>query len=326
MSNSGIKKKCDYCDNQAAIIRPESGESLCVKHFLNSVEKNVLKTIQKNKLLNPNDRIAVAFSGGKDSVALLHLLTKIEEQFTKSELLPFYVQEGISRYQDEALEIVKEHTKSLDLPLKIFSFKDLFGITLDDLLVRSKKLPEKQQVTPCTYCGILRRWSFNTAAKSLDADVLATGHTLDDEAQTVLMNIMRGDLYRIVRTSRTHESTPKKSQDFIPRVKPLQKTTEREVVLYNYYKNLRYQVIECPHRGAALRNPLRTFLNEQSVRDPTLKYTLFNVASQLSGLLKIQYPTEQIKSCKICGGPTNHKICKKCQVLTSLGIRLPDKG
>ncbi|MHA2059321.1 MAG: phosphoadenosine phosphosulfate reductase family protein [Candidatus Ranarchaeia archaeon] len=257
MSNSDIKKKCDYCDKPAAMIRPESGETLCITHFLGSVEKNVSKTIQKHKLLNPKDRIAVAFSGGKDSVALLHLLAKIEKQFPKSELFPFYVQEGIQGYQDEALKLVKQHTKNLDLPLKIYSFKDLFGITLDALVEKSKQLPQKQQVTPCTYCGILRRWSFNAAAKDLTADVLATGHTLDDEAQTVLMNIMRGDLYRIVRTSRSQETSPQKSKDFIPRIKPLQRVTEREVVLYNYHKNLQYQFIECPHRGAALRNPLR---------------------------------------------------------------------
>ena len=324
MSNSSNKKKCDYCTKLAAVVRPESGESFCVSHFLKSVEKQVAKTIKKHRLFKPEDCIAVAFSGGKDSVALIHLLTGIEKQFPKSEILPFYVQEGIKGYQDEALEIVQEHTKSLDLPLKIYNFKDLFGITLDDLIIKSKKLPKSEQVTPCTYCGILRRWSFNAAAKELNADVLATGHTLDDEAQTVLMNIMRGDLYRIVRTPRSLETNSTKAKIFPPRVKPLQKITEREVVLYNYYKKLRYQFIECPHREAALRNPLRTFLDEQSLRDPSLKFTLFNVGTQLSNILHSHYPTDQLKTCNICGGPTNHEVCKKCQVLAKLGVQFPD--
>jgi len=169
-------KKCSLCEKKASIFKPESGELLCKTHFLLGVERNVNQTITKNKMLKREDKIAIAFSGGKDSVALLYILNKIEKKFPETELLPFYVKEGIKSYQEEAYEIVKLHTEKMDLDLQVFSFDEFYGITLDKIISRSKKLPKNKQVSPCTYCGILRRKSFELAAKEMNANVIATGH------------------------------------------------------------------------------------------------------------------------------------------------------
>ena len=142
-------------------------------------------------MLSYSDHVAVAVSGGKDSITLLEILAKMERKYPRATLVAVTVDEGIKGYRDEALEITASTCKKLRIQQHVVSFKKLYGYTLDEIVDKIRE--QKNELTPCAFCGVLRRKAMNTAALEVNADKIATGHTLDDEVQTSLMNIFHGD-------------------------------------------------------------------------------------------------------------------------------------
>jgi len=208
---------CTACKSREAFFfRQYSGERLCKRCFSRSVEDKVRATIARYSMLKFNDRIAVAVSGGKDSVSLLHILAKLERNHPKSSLVAVTVDEGIRGYRDEALRIAAETCRKLEIEHYTVSFKELFGVALDEIVRRQRRKADSS-VTPCAYCGVLRRKALNLAARSVGADKLATAHTLDDEVQTMLLNVFHGDVWRLAKEKPvTDEVHPK----LVRRIKP----------------------------------------------------------------------------------------------------------
>ncbi len=136
----GVKTAvCNVCDRgEAFFFRPYSGVSLCRKCFVESVEEKTRATIAKYQMFRFDDRIAVAVSGGKDSVGLLHVLAKIELRHPKARLVAVTVDEGIGGYRDEALKIAAENCEKLEVEHYLVSFKELFGYTFDQMVSRLK--------------------------------------------------------------------------------------------------------------------------------------------------------------------------------------------
>ncbi len=188
--------KCSACKRKEPFFyRNYSGERLCRKCFAESIEDKVRATIVKYKMLNYNDHVAVSVSGGKDSISLLEVLAKMERKYPRATLVAVTVDEGIAGYRDEALEITAATCKRLRIPHHTVSFKKLYGYTLDEIVERIRE--RGSQLTPCAFCGVLRRKAMNAAALEVKADKIATGHTLDDEVQTSLMNIFHGDVPKL---------------------------------------------------------------------------------------------------------------------------------
>ncbi|MCK5265982.1 MAG: tRNA lysidine(34) synthetase TilS, partial [Candidatus Thorarchaeota archaeon] len=188
-----MQSGCSKCGKPAIYLRRYTSEHLCSACLVKTTIDRVRKTINRHKMLNDSDRIAVGISGGKDSAVLLHILHNIESAYPNSEIIPVTIDEGIQGYRNEALESARELSRSLNLTLEVFSFEELLGYSLDEIVRRRSS----NSLGACSYCGVFRRRALNTAAENLEADVIATGHNLDDEAQTVLMNILRGDSARI---------------------------------------------------------------------------------------------------------------------------------
>jgi tRNA(Ile)-lysidine synthase TilS/MesJ len=234
---------CTACKRREAFFfRPYSGQRLCKKCFVESIETKVRATIAKYGMLNFNDKIAVAISGGKDSISMLHILAKMERTRPKASLVAVTVDEGIKGYRDEALEIAAAECEKLGVDHHVLSFEKLYGFTLDDL-IRQKRREECNQLTACAYCGVLRRRALNIAAREVGANKIATAHTLDDEAQTILMNIFRGDLTRLAKEKPvTDEVHPK----LVQKIKPFCEIPEKETALYAYAKKFRFQASPCP--------------------------------------------------------------------------------
>ncbi len=306
-----MQSRCSKCGNPAVYLRRYTAEQLCGSCLVQTTVDRTRRTINRHKMFRENDRIAVAISGGKDSAVLLHVLHKIESAFAKSEIIPVTIDEGILGYRDRALESAKELSQSLDLNLEVFSFRTLFGYTLDEIIQRKPT----NSVGACSYCGVLRRRSLNVAAQEIGADVIATGHNLDDEAQTVLMNLLRGDSARIARTNVPREQT---MQGFVPRVKPLTELTERDIVAYSHYLEIPYHDVPCPYAEDAYRNDVRAFLNEMEYRRPgTLLAVLRSSETMVSAFRNI--PTEwQYLSCERCNNPSPTRICKTCEMLDTI--------
>ena len=173
--------KCDLCENQSAYSRKYSGESLCSECFSQSILRKTAKTISKYKMIQYGHKVCIGVSGGKDSLALLHILNQMSK-LHHFKIEAATIDEGIPGYRDEALGIVKQYCTKLGVKHKVYSYSDLFDVTLDDAL----KLRSGKKSSSCAICGTLRRRALDAAAKDMNADVVATAHNLDDAIQTFL--------------------------------------------------------------------------------------------------------------------------------------------
>lgn len=260
----------------------------------------------------------VAVSGGKDSVTLLHILAKMEKHFPKASLCAVTVDEGIKGYRDEALKFAVKNCGKLGVEHTVTSFKDLFGVKLDELVkLIEEKTRAKSGLTPCAYCGVLRRRALNVAAREASADKLATAHNLDDETQTILLNMVHGDALRIARVKPfLTERHPK----LIQKAKPLCEVLEKEIAFYAYLRRIEFQGVPCPYAGSALRNDIRVLLNRMEEKHAGIKFTLFKSAERIRPALERMAEEVKLRECKFCGEPTVDGVCKLCSMLQELNV------
>lgn len=302
---------CSKCNNEAVYLRRYTGERLCRDCMVNTTIDRVRKTINAQQMLREDDRIAVAISGGKDSAVLLDVLHKIERRYPHAELVPLTIDEGILGYRDKALEAARRLSSSLTLSLEVYSFKELFGNTLDEII----DARGDDALGACSYCGVLRRYALNMAAKDLNADVVTTGHNLDDESQTILMNILRGESIRISRTSRRREDS---IEGFVPRVKPLTEISERDIVAYSYHLMLPYHDVPCPYASEAYRNDVRNFLNKMEYERPGTLLAVLRSGESIANMVTQESRSIEFSECIECGEPTPSVLCKACQMLKEI--------
>ena len=307
-----MQSGCSKCGKPAVYLRRYTSERLCGACLVQTTSDRVRRTINRHKMLEDEDRIAVAISGGKDSAVLLDILHRIESNFPKSEIIPVTIDEGIHGYRNEALEAARVLTKSLDLHLEVLSFRDLIGHSLDEIV----EMRNEKSLGACSYCGVFRRRALNAAAQQLEADVIATGHNLDDEAQTVLMNIMRGDSRRISRTN-----VPRRGsiEGLVPRIKPVSEISERDIVAYAHHLELVYHDAPCPYAGEAYRNDLRLFLNDMEHKRPGTLLAVLTSAETMTAAFLDSPSTWKPMTCERCNMPSSNKLCKACEMLEELG-------
>jgi uncharacterized protein (TIGR00269 family) len=256
----------------------------------------------------------IALSGGKDSVALAYILSRIERSYD-TDLFALTIDEGLSGYRKEGLEISRQVTKELGIEHHIITFKKVYGYSLEEIC----KFAEKKglRLLGCTYCGILRRRLLNDTAIKMHATKVITGHNLDDEAQTILINILRGDISRLTRLGTKPTML---REGFIPRVKPLRYVPEREIAAYVYLKGYPLYEQECPYVRGSLRDEVRDILNRIEERHPGTKFAIVKGVDKISALLKEKTMESKIGHCNHCGAPSGREICRMCEILSMLGI------
>lgn len=293
--------KCTRCGKSALIYQKYSNAHLCKSHFIEDVERKIKRDIRKFKMVGRGEKIAVALSGGKDSIVLLYILHKIFLNRPDLEFMAITIDEGIRDYRERTLEHAIKLTDELGIKHTIRSFDEEFETTMD-------KLAARKEHAACTLCGVLRKNILNKAARELGADRLAIGHNLDDEAQTILMNYLRGDIGRLKRM------LPGTLQPgMVPRIKPLRSIPEKEVALYGFLNDLPVSMDECPYASEALRNEIREMINNYEVKHPGTKYSLLGGFEAISQVL--HPPETKIMLCEKCGEPGSEMICKTCRLL-----------
>jgi uncharacterized protein (TIGR00269 family) len=307
---------CTACKKRDAFyFRPYSGEKLCAKCFSRSIEEKVRATVAKYGMLRFDDRVAVAVSGGKDSLSLLHVLTKMRRGHPESSIVAVTVDEGIKGYRDEALGIAVRDCRKLGVDHRIVSFKELFGHTLDEI-VKARRGRRRDNATSCSFCGVLRRKALNLAAREVKADKLATAHTLDDETQTILLNIFHGDVYRL---SKEKPVTDEVHTKLVRRIKPFCEIPEKETALYAYLGKIEFQTKPCPYASEALRNDVRAMLNRMEEKHVGIKFTVFKSIEKIRPFLEEAAEVETLRECTRCGEPTTENVCRTCQMLEQIG-------
>lgn len=308
-------QNCTACKRREPFFfRPYSGQRLCKKCFTESIEKKVRATIAKHRMFTFNEKIAVAVSGGKDSLSLLHILTKMEKLRPKASIVAVTVDEGIRGYRDEAMEIAAAKCKELGIRQHVVSFKELYGYTLDEIVAKNQQR-EENELTPCAYCGVLRRRALNVAARAVGATKIATGHTLDDEVQTILMNVFRGDVARLAKEKPVTDLVHPK---FVQKVKPFCEIPERESALYAYIKKIKFQSTPCPYASEAFRNDVRGVFNRMEEKYAGTKFTVFNFLERLRPALEAVELKGKYEECRECGEPASGGLCKVCELLNKI--------
>ena len=315
MNANAVDALCSACKRRDAFFfRPYSGERLCKKCFVESIEAKVRGTIGKYNMFGFDDRIAVAVSGGKDSISLLHILAKTEQAHPKSSLVAVTVDEGIKGYRDEALAIAAANCKKLGIDHHVVSFKELFGFTLDEIIARAQVKGERE-LTACAYCGVLRRRAINVAARDVCADKVATAHTLDDEVQTSLMNIFRGDIARLAKEKPVTDEVHAR---LVRKVKPFCEVPEKESTLYAYVKKIRFQDTPCPYASEALRNDIRAMLNRMEEKRAGTKFAVFKSMERIRPALVEVVKKDEFVTCAECGEPAASGLCRTCELLRQI--------
>ncbi|PHH71556.1 hypothetical protein CDD82_6446 [Ophiocordyceps australis] len=244
---------CVRCRGDRAVVkRPKNHEKLCRKCFLTVFEDEVHHTITSSKLFSWGEKVAIGASGGKDSTVLASVLKTLNQRHNYGlDLVLLSIDEGIKGYRDDSLETVKRNAIQYDMPLKIVGYDELYGWTMDQVVETVGKKSN------CTYCGVFRRQALDRGAKMLNIRHVVTGHNADDVAETVLMNLLRGDLPRL---SRSTSIVTGSSASEVKRSKPLKYAYEKEIVLYAHHKKLDYFSTECLYSPEAFRGTARTLI------------------------------------------------------------------
>ena len=302
---------CSKCDEPAVITREYEGRSLCEKHFSIDINKKIKRTIRKGDLVESGDVIAVGLSGGKDSAVLLEQLVDIFGERPDIEIVAVSVHEGIDPYRDESISAAEELCEEMDVRLEVGRYEDYYDLKMDDVAGAG-------ELGNCTYCGIMRRDLLNKLSRDVGATKMAIGHNMDDEAQAIMMNYLKGDTKKLARVgARTDQVSHEK---FVPRIKPLLDIREKEVALYSRIHDLGV-IDRCPHvQEGSLRPMVKSFLNKLEETMPGTKNKIVAQGHRLSGMVEENYEfeDEELMECERCGEPCSNEVCRKCQLLEDI--------
>jgi len=270
--------------------------------LISEVENKVKETIEKYKLLDKKEKIIVAASGGKDSSVALYLLKKLGYNVSA-----FYINLRLGSYSERCEEAVRELCDKEGIKMHVLDINSEFGMRMCNIRCG---VQEKIKVSNCMVCGIVKKWLLNKEARKLGAAKIVTGHHLDDEAQTVIMNFLQGNL--MLGANGGPRTGIVEDKKFVPRIKPLYFVSEEDIREYSRIKKLPVVYEKCPCAASSLRIRTREFSNTLDKKDKErIVENFLKILPQLSK----KFQKEKIIYCKICGEPARNEICKKCSLL-----------
>lgn len=273
-------------------------------------ERKIRQTIEKYSLFTKESNVLVACSGGKDSTVILYVLKKLG--YTVEAIT---VDAHIGCYTEENLKNLRGMCRELGVRLHEIAFRKEFGRSM--CYIQTMLKTRGYDYKNCHTCGVLRRHLLNKYSKEIKPDVLVTGHNLDDEAQVIMMNLFRGQVFLSARIG------PKSSNigdnRFIPRVKPMYFCHERDVVAYSKKKQFPVHYGECPCSSDTYRRDVKRFFDEFGEEKERVKADIVRQFMELSPALKKRHASRTaIASCQLCGEPASGSWCSACRILSKL--------
>ena len=259
-------------------------------------------------MIKNNELVCVGVSGGKDSLVLLDSLNNMSKTHN-FRIIAVTIDEGIPGYRDEALKIVENFCSKLKIEYKVFSYKKLFDLTLEESL----HLRNDEKQSSCSICGTFRRRALDHAAKEINADVIATGHNLDDMVQTFLINILSGD------TNKIGWMDPDISAKKTRKIKPLSEIYESDIVFYAFTNNFPFQSEPCPHMDEGIRTEIREWLNSLESNHSGIKNNMYKSILKISKIVNESNHIEK-QICTFCGNECTGMICSVCNMMKGLKI------
>ena len=280
--------------------------------FNEKIFSRVEKLIIDYNLIENGDNVAIALSGGKDSVLTLHALANFQYKCKNNDkydndridfdLTAISVDEGIASYRQHGIDSASSNAEKLGIKLIQKSFKEELDFNLDDIYHHFK--------SACIPCGVFRRNILNSAAYEIGADKIATGHNLDDEIQSFLMSFARSDTLKFSKFGPMLDAIHPK---LIPRIKPLWNTPEKDVGTWAVMNDIDIHLDECPYSSLSLRGKTKDFLNRTESKYPGTKENIME--SFKKTILDIKSSNTHVNECENCGEPSSRAICMTCEMI-----------
>jgi uncharacterized protein (TIGR00269 family) len=279
---------------------PRHNTSVCRACLNDYVVEQVKRAIKDHMMFGRGDRILVAVSGGKDSLSLWDILMRLGY-----DTAGLHIQQGIGDYSEQSHQKTAAFAKSRGAELILHSLKEEEGAGV-------LELAELTDRSPCSACGVMKRYNFNKIAREREFDVLATGHNLDDEASRLLGNVLRWQEDYLAKQSPALQATHEK---FVKKVKPLYRLAEREITAYAVVNKIDYVIEECPMSVGSKMLVNKEVLNRLETDAPGTKQAFYFGFLERQKQEDLTREDEMIQSCTRCGQPTTAAICSYCRIL-----------
>lgn len=302
--------KCRVCRGPAVIDLPRHNANFCAEHLQQLCRRQVEKAISDHSMIEPGQRVLVAVSGGKDSLALWDMLVELGYEADG-----LYIALGIGGYSDESREYTERFAAQRGLRLRVVSLREDYGFDVPTAAAATRRVP-------CSACGLTKRHLFDSAALEGEYDVVATGHNLDDEAAVLLGNTLHWDIEYLARQLPVLPARP----GFPKKVKPLVRLTERETAAWCIVRNIDYIVEECPMAAGNRHLGYKETLNRLESRSPGTKASFYlNFIERMAPLIADQRLAEsgELGRCAECGAPTTQAVCAFCALVSKSAAHTP---
>ncbi len=298
--------KCKVCRRPAVVDVRRHNAAFCSDCFLGHCRAQVERAVKEHRMMGPDERVLVAVSGGKDSLALWDILLDIGYQADG-----LYIGLGIAGYSQPSGEHARAFAAARQAHLVEVDLPSDFGYDVKTGAAADRRVP-------CSACGLSKRHVFDRAALDGGYDVVATGHNLDDEAAVLLGNVLRWDVAYLARQRPVLPG----GEGFPRKVKPLVKLGERETAAYCVLKGLDYQVEECPMSAGNRHLGYKEALNAIEERSPGTKAAFYNGfldRGSALGAELCQDEREGLHPCPSCAAPTTAAVCAFCKLVERAG-------
>jgi uncharacterized protein (TIGR00269 family) len=301
--------KCKRCRGPAVVEVRRHNAAFCSECFVHHVHEQVKRAVKSYGMLEPEDRVLVCVSGGKDSLGLWDVLLELGYRATG-----MYLGLGIGDYSDRSAEVARAFARGRGADLIAVDLRDEYGF---DIPTAGKKGSR----STCAVCGLSKRYVFNRVALDHGFDVVATGHNLDDEAATLLGNTLRWQTEYIARQ---FPVLPER-EGMVKKVKPLHRLSELETAAYAFLRGIDYVVEECPLVAGNTQLRYKEAMNALESGSPGTKAQFFlgfveKAAPMFAGA---DGGGAQLSPCERCGQPTTGRFCAFCRARAQiLGQRL----
>ncbi len=307
---TAVASKCRVCKAPAVIDLPRHNAKFCAEHLQQFCRRQMAKAVDDFDMFVPGDRILVAVSGGKDSLAVWDML--VEAGYQADGL---YIGLGIGDYSDDCGGYVERFAAERELTLRTIDLRRDYGYDVPTASHATGRVP-------CSACGLSKRRLFDQAARDGGYDVLVTGHNLDDEAAVLFGNTLRWDLDYLARQLPVLPA----ANGFPKKAKPLVRLTERETAAWCLVRGIDYVVEECPIAAGNRHLSYKESLNTIETRSPGSKASFYlGFLERMAPLLAGQSAaaTGAVHDCTRCGSPTTGEVCAFCRLVEKSSAHEP---
>jgi len=302
---SGRRTKCKRCANRVEVNLRQHNAGFCRDCFVFYFRRQVERSIERERMLDTQEPVLVAVSGGKDSLALWDVLVELGYRTTGLHLAL-----GIGEYSRRSTEITRAFAEARGLSLIV--------VPLEDQGLAVPAVAQATRRPACSACGTMKRHFFDKAAIDGGFPVVATGHNLDDEAARLLGNVLH---WKIDHLQRQSPVLAPRHDVFVRKVKPLFRCSEYESAVYAFFRRIDYVVDECPNSLGATQLVYKDALNRIEATSPGSKLQFvqeFLRKAQAAFAAVDDIPPER---CVSCGMPAYGRTCSFCRLVAEVEQR-----